>query len=108
MVTSTVIKVRIIEGWDYSIVAIFLVFMLLIIICYIITITTIIIVLFRSLLDHLVWLGALNHANLAKVAQKVGPHHMVLVDVGALDLRHRDKVFRQQCAIISADTSDLW
>lgn len=32
---------------------------------------------------------------------------MVLIDVGALDLRHRDKVFSEQSAIIGTDTSNF-
>ena len=46
----------------------------------------------RSLLYDLVILRPLNHAYLAEVAQEVRPHHMVLIDVGALNLRHRDEV----------------
>jgi hypothetical protein len=29
------------------------------------------------------------------VAQEVGPHHVVLVDVGAFNLRHRNEVICQ-------------
>ena len=46
----------------------------------------------RPLLDDLIILCPLNHAYLAEVAQEVRPHHMVLIDVGALNLRHGDEV----------------
>ena len=46
----------------------------------------------RPLLDDLIILRPLNHTYLAEVAQEVRPHHMVLIDVGALNLRHGDEV----------------
>ena len=46
----------------------------------------------RPLLDDLIILRPLNHAYLAEVAQEVRPHYMVLIDVGALNLRHGDEV----------------
>jgi len=61
----------------------------------------------RALLDNLVLLRALHHAYFAKVAQEVGPHHVMLVDVGALDLGHLDEVVGQQAAIVLADSPDL-
>ena len=38
-----------------------------------------VIVVLRSLLNDLVGFGALNHANLAEVAQEVGPHDVMLL-----------------------------
>jgi hypothetical protein len=65
------------------------------------------VVITGSLLNYLVVFSAFNHSNLAEVRQKVSPHHVVLVDVGALNLRHRDKVVSQQEAIVCAHSSHL-
>lgn len=53
------------------------------------------VVIVRSLFNDLVRFSALNHAYLTKVAQEVGPHDVMLVDVCALNLRHRDEVICQ-------------
>lgn len=37
------------------------------------------------------------------MGQKVGPHNMMLVDVGADDLTHLDKVFGQEAAVVLAN-----
>ena len=55
-----------------------------------------VVVIAGSLLNYLVVLSAFDHSNLAEVRQKVGPHYVVLVDVGALNLGHRNKVVSQQ------------
>ena len=61
----------------------------------------------RALLDDLVGFGPFHVAYLAEVAQEVGPHDVVLVDVGALDLRHGDEVLRQQVAVVGAHAPHL-
>ena len=60
---------------------------------------------YRPLLNDLVGVGSFDHANLAEVAEEVGPHDMVLVDVGALNLRHRDEVVCQELAVVLADAA---
>ena len=54
----------------------------------------------RLLLDDLIVLSTLDQSDLTEVRQEVGPHDVELIDVGALDLRHRYEVISQEQAII--------
>ena len=63
--------------------------------------------LFGHTLHSRFWSAVIDEPDLAEVAQEVGPHHVVLVDVGALDLRHCDEVIRQKQAVILADSAHL-
>ena len=61
----------------------------------------------RSLFNDLIRIGSFYHADLAEVAEEVRPHNMVLVDVGALDLRHRDEVIGEERAIVLTNSAHL-
>ena len=41
------------------------------------------------------------------MAEEVGPHDVMLVDVGALDLGHSDEVLRQQVSVVRPDAPHL-
>ena len=54
-----------------------------------------------------VWINAIDLPNLAEVTQEVGPHHMVLIDIGALDLRHCNEVIGEEKPVVLADPSNF-
>lgn len=62
----------------------------------------------RSRFDWCLWVLILfKLAYLREVRQEVGPHDVMLVDVGALHLSHLNVVFTQKTAVVSARSADF-